>query len=339
MEKEDIQKKALQRKQLIKYTLMLGITLSYLLMAVSRIGMVTMLVIFVALILLAAVFEQDKILPVGRKILAVSKDSAKRLLFIAAGVLWCLPICFTATRVLPAVVMQPERTELEEWPPYSITADTPMDSDLYMTFPKFLNLMLNRVSTSADEITFADLFGGKEEEVSLSDNAVTADAVTDSEQNLTTDGEETAAAETEAPAEEAVQEEDKKDYSNGRLDVWRLYLENLNADGHMTMQADKEIAHAHNTYLQSAYDHGIVFGIVFLVFCILSGCKSVHYYIVRRRKDEYAAFPLIIMLAFGMTSMVEWVFHPCIPLGFTFLAVIAPLIGQPIHHRKHMEKR
>lgn len=326
--KEELQRKLLLRKSLILHTLMLGITLSYLLMAVSRIGMVTMLVIFAAVLLMTAVCGQDYVRPVGKRILAVCADSAKRLAIIAAGVLWCFPICFTATRILPAAVMQPERTELEEWPPYTITADTPMDSDLYMTFPKFLNLMLNRVSTSADEITFADLFGGKEEEASLSANTVTADAA-DKEANLMTEGQTAASTGTDT-AEETPPEEDKKDYSNGRRDVWKLYLDNLNVDGHATMQADKEIAHAHNTYLQSAYDHGILFGIVFLVFCILSGCKSVHYYIVRRKKDEYAAFPLIIMLAFGITSMVEWVFHPCIPLGFTFLAVIAPLIGQPL---------
>lgn len=165
-----------------------------------------------------------------------------------------------------------------------------------MTFPAFVNLTLNRVSTSAEEITFRDLFKGKEEEeITVSANMVSANeiAADSTAQNVgadTADVETEAAvaavdsADTESAAAEADAEE-KKDYSNGRRDVWKLYMENLNMEGHPTMQPDKTIAHAHNTYLQSAYDHGILFGIVFLIFCILSGCKSVHYYIIRKKMN------------------------------------------------------
>ena len=36
--------------------------------------------------------------------------------------------------------------------------------------------------------------------------------------------------------------------------------------------------------------------------------------------------PVIIFAAFGISSMVEYVFRPTIPLGFVFLLMIAPLI-------------
>lgn len=311
---------------------MLGVTVSYLLMAVSRIGIVTMLVIFILVTLLTAFCMQEDGTQAGQRILFTIKEGGKRLGILLLGILWCLPICFTATRVIPAVAMQPERTELEEFA-LMITEQTPPDSELYITFPKFLNLMLNRISTSADEITWKDLFHKEEQTDSLSGNGAFGNAADMQDAASKEAQQETAHTEEESPAE-ASWEEDTKDYSNGRKDTWKLYLDHLTIEGHPTMQVDKQIAHAHNTYLQSAYDHGIPYGIFFLIFCMVSGFKSIHYYVVRRKRDAYAVFPMIIVLAFGMTSMVEWVFHPCIPLGFAFLAVFAPLIMQPIKRRK-----
>ena len=306
-----------------RHLLMVGISLSYLFLAVSRIGMVTIAFVFVAVTGFTAFVTQEEN-TLGRRLLVAMKESGKKLGFIAISVIWCLPICFTATRTLPAIAMQPERTEIEEFA-LMITEETQPDSDLYMTFPKFLNLTLNRISTSADEITWEDIFKRKEEKNSVSANSISANSVS---------ADQVIANAAVADAAIKAEEENKKDISNGRTDIWKLYLSKLDMDGHMTMQADKEITHAHNTFLQAAYDHGIIFGIIFLIFCIASGCKAVHYYLVRRKKDSYAVFPLILMLAFGMTSMVEWVFHPCIPLGFAFLTVLAPLVKQPLQAKK-----
>lgn len=112
------------RKNIIKHTLMLGVTLSYLFMAVSRIGMVTMLFTFAAVLLLTALTAQDTELALGKKLLFTGRDSLKRFAWIVAGLLWCFPICFAATRILPAVVMQPERTELEEYAVFHYCGNT-----------------------------------------------------------------------------------------------------------------------------------------------------------------------------------------------------------------------
>jgi hypothetical protein len=42
--------------------------------------------------------------------------------------------------------------------------------------------------------------------------------------------------------------------------------------------------------------------------------------------DAYAALPLAVFLAFAVAGLVEWLFHPCNPLGFTTMAVLAPLL-------------
>ena len=43
-------------------------------------------------------------------------------------------------------------------------------------------------------------------------------------------------------------------------------------------------------------------------------------------RDDYAALPLAVFLAFAVAGLVEWLFHPCNPLGFTTMAVLAPLL-------------
>ncbi len=325
---------AAEKRNFLPRLLMLGVTVSYLLMAVSRIGIAAISVIFVSVSFFTAFFAKEEGAPLGERLRFMLLEGGKRLGFLLLSIIWCLPACFTAARIIPAAAMQPQRTQIEEFA-LMITEETPMDSDLYITFPKFLDLMLNRISTNADEITWQDLFRKKEQAAaSLSENETAQDAtdIADAQD---------AQAQTDPLGQlgEADYEDAAKDYSNGRRDTWKLYWDSLTVAGHPTMQADPQIAHAHNTYLQAAYDHGIPFGVLFFVFYLLSGIKSVHYYVARRQKDAYAVFPMIIILAFGMTGVVEWVFHPCIPLGFAFLAVQAPLIMQPLKKRKQIRQK
>ena len=114
------------------------------------------------------------------------------------------------------------------------------------------------------------------------------------------------------------------------MDIFRAYIEQLNLTGHDEMGAllpDGNLAvHAHNIYLQIAYDHGIIVGIMFLVvgaFTFIQGCI---YY--RRKKDEVACaiMPVAVITAFAMAGLVEWIFHLCHPAGFVLLLVLAPLL-------------
>ncbi|MDD3206312.1 MAG: hypothetical protein PHS74_11370, partial [Lachnospiraceae bacterium] len=122
-------------------------------------------------------------------------------------------------------------------------------------------------------------------------------------------------------------------YSNGRLDIYKKYLSNLNLTGHATIGLPQEdgtiVVHAHNSFIQMAYDCGIITGIVFFVLYIVFGFRSVWYYQRRKDIDKYAMLPVIIFAAFGISSMVEYVFRPTIPLGFVFLLMLAPLIISP----------
>ena len=79
----------------------------------------------------------------------------------------------------------------------------------------------------------------------------------------------------EKAEEEETEEEDlsvyekTEEYANGRMDIFRAYLKELNLAGHDDMGAilpDGSLAvHAHNIYLQVAYDHGLAVGAVFVL--------------------------------------------------------------------------
>jgi len=85
-------------------------------------------------------------------------------------------------------------------------------------------------------------------------------------------------------------------------------------------------AHAHNSYLQVAYNFGIIAGVVFLMICALTLWKSVSLFY--KMGDKYSSYllPFSLVIVFGFVSLTEWAFHPCIPAGFAFLVVQAVLI-------------
>ncbi|HKM03965.1 MAG TPA: hypothetical protein VJZ04_05145, partial [Lachnospiraceae bacterium] len=104
----------------------------------------------------------------------------------------------------------------------------------------------------------------------------------------------------------------------------------LNWTGHdaMIITVNNEIiAHAHNTFLQSAYDHGIATGIVFVLFGICGFFRSVIYMKNKSEAYLFTLLPAVVIIAFGICGMTEWIFHPSIPIAFVFLLVQAPLLS------------
>ena len=100
--------------------------------------------------------------------------------------------------------------------------------------------------------------------------------------------------------------------------------------GHDEMGAvlpDGEIAvHAHNIYLQVAYDHGIGVGILFVIFGAVSFVCAVVFYIKEKETIACAALPMIVILSFAIAGMVEWIFHLSSPGGLVLMLVLAPLL-------------
>lgn len=141
-------------------------------------------------------------------------------------------------------------------------------------------------------------------------------------------------AEEEKPEEEEEEElsvyEKTEEYANGRMDIFRAYIDQLNLTGHDDMGAvlpNGELAvHAHNIYLQVAYDHGITVGVVFLIVGAAAFVQGCIFYKKRRGAVPCAALPAAAITAFAMAGLVEWIFHLCHPAGFTLMLVLAPLL-------------
>ncbi len=174
-----------------------------------------------------------------------------------------------------------------------------------------------------------DIISVKTEEERLADEEEAAKREEEAKSGNLEEMQEEAGGE-EAAAEDLSVYEKTEEYANGRMDIFRAYLEQLNLTGHDDMGAimpDGTLSvHAHNIYLQVAYDHGIVVGALFLLVGAAAFVQGCIYY--RRKKDRVpdAALPAAAIAAFAMAGLVEWIFHLCHPAGFVLMLVLAPLL-------------
>lgn len=279
-------------------------------------------------------------------------------------ILACFPVTYSAIRLIPPLYDDPYIFELEadseEW---AIHKGDPADSENYITFPRFAYCFDGKIFGDEHMVLrkFVDTFMAEAEiKDSLeSGNLLAAEELPETDAPAAahiyaltasaSEGAGDALAEEEtqdAQAEDAAQngqpgegeEEEGGDISNGRMDLFRRYIAQWNLTGHDLMGVPLEdgtlSVHAHNTYLQVIHDHGLITGAVYVLLGAVSLVQMLRYaycHLYRRRRrqerrDEYAALPLAVFLAFAVAGLVEWLFHPCNPLGFSTMAVLAPLL-------------
>jgi hypothetical protein len=245
------------------------------------------------------------------------KKGLKRIVqefaILAASVLACFPLVFTCVRMVPAVINDPVIYDLEyhdeEW---IISVGEPIYSEDYMTIDRFFTLLSGRFATEEES-------EGENEDESLlafvgNDFANMYNLSIENTEN-TDNGE---------------SEKEKVDISNGRIKIFSAYIKNIGFKGHPKMgpigDDDQEYAHAHNSYLQVFYNFGIIAGVIFLIICLLSLCKSAEMAVKNGRKYNIYFVPFAVIVVFGFVSLTEWAFHPCIPAGFGFLLMQVILI-------------
>ncbi len=350
--------------------LLFGIASSYMLFTASRTGFFAVAAMLAVAVILIVVSREKTIRELG--VLAA---------LVTAAVIWCFPMVFTAQRILPAVWNDVYRHDVEEYPD-AITRGNEWDSMYYITVPRFVEVFNNKIfgipeggSTSYERSDEYQAYRAKrfnkEGDVvwegsieSMQEQDASGEGQTAQEQagqlnviSIRTEeerqAEEAAAQEqgmTARPEEEMPEEEEDKSsvyetteaYANGRMDIFKAYLDQLNLQGHEEMGAllpDGSVAvHAHNIYLQVAYDHGILTGILFIltgVGAFVAGCI---FYFRKRKDTACAVLPAAAVAAFAMAGMVEWIFHLCNPAGLVLLLVMAPLLFDP-ETRKDMGRR
>lgn len=290
-----------------------GLAMAYLFLTLSRTGYLAAIAMVLVLVpFIALVCYKDNILMFLKK----------AALVILIPVLM-IPTAYSAVRLIPALYDDPYIFEVEE-SGWAVHKGESMDSENYMSFSWFRYVITEKLLGSdtalkeeAQEFMLA--FTGQVKEM---------DQVT-----LVASEEEYAPGSLE-------------EFSNGRFDIFRAYIDNWNATGHVDMGVtlpNGEISvHAHNTYLQVIHDFGLIAGLVFLAAGIVSVILMFRYAVLNIDKDAYGALPLAVMIGFAVAGLVEWLFHPCHPLGYTTLAVMAPLLYQnklESKENRNVEKR
>lgn len=287
-----------------KELVVFGISVEYLIFTLSRTGYLAIIVTAVIVIPFACLGMKKKL---------KSFTGAVIMMFMAVAL--CFPATFTAQRIIPAIVARPETMDIEELPS-EIVHGRDMDSKYYITIRRFLQVFEMKVLGIPEDKCIKSFDYAKGDDVKADKMlVVSADFSGD-----------------QIPEGEAyeMQESDAEAYANGRFDIFKLYAANMNMQGHDKMEIilpnGVMIAHAHNVYLQVAYDHGIPIGIVFIIFGFCTFIQSLIYDTKRKDDRRCSIFPLAILIAFAVAGLTEWIFHPCNPITFCLLLALAPLL-------------
>ena len=241
------------------------------------------------------------------------------------AVLVMFPVTFTLQRNTPGMVGEPVPFEIEEWPDQVMRGHN-LTSIRYMRIGRFVDVFANKIF-GIPEGTF-DFYGEiAEYKATHDENGNEIPKLVASIDYIPSYVEPLYAESTGELPEDM---KDEGDYSNGRTTIFRSYFEQLNMTGHDEMGAvlpNGEIAvHAHNIYLQVAYDHGIGVGILFVIFGAVSLVYAVIFYVKKKDTIIGAALPMVVIFSFAIAGMVEWIFHLSSPGGFVLMLVLAPLL-------------
>ena len=321
----DKMRKSRELRIIWKELVLFGVISAYMLFTMARTGFMAVgAAILFAVVIMSGGKGKEKLLNVGRYLLA--------MIF---AVVICFPITFTVQRTIPALVSEPYMYEIENFRDATLRGRK-LNSVEFMRVGRFIQLFGEKIF-SIPEGTF-DPYGEIEEYKRTHDEfgneiVVTGkvpDEISDEISNIRGLAalEELVASADYVP--EAMEEKQENDYTNGRLDIFRSYIEQLNMTGHEEMGAilkNGEVAtHAHNIFLQVAYDHGIPVGILFVLVGIGTFAVSCIYYYKKKDIITYAAMPAVVTAAFAVAGMVEWIFHLSHPCALVLMLAITPLV-------------
>lgn len=286
----------------------------YMFLTLSRTGYLAAIVMEAFVLLLFGIMQEKK------KVLTVIRYTGTVLLTS----LLAFPIVFTMTRITPALVNEPVLADVE-MTTHAITKGTPSDSILYTDIQRVTKLAGYKVlGMYQDEFSYRDVTPESRQEdyfyPALAERIrswLTPEDIRVVNDNILL-----------ASGEDEVEEDVLSDMTNGRIEIFETYIQNWNLTGHDEMGVlDKTgamIVHAHNIFLQVIHDHGLITGIVFLVFGILSFVMGLIRFV--KKKDTELLLTVAVLLAFAVAGMAEWIFHLCNPFGISVFFVITPLL-------------
>jgi hypothetical protein len=280
--------------------LLIGCVVGFIILTMSRTAFVTIAVSTISVSALAAVTYKKKF-----------KRIAQEFGLILVNVVVCFPLVFSAVRMIPSIINDPVIYDLEyhdeDW---IISVGEPIYSTDYMTVERFFTVLLGRFEKTADSEEEASIYIKSESLLASTGSSFEVSYDTDEDETL----------------------EDENDISNGRFKIFGEYIKAIGFKGHSNMSIEEDgvekYDHAHNSYLQIFYNFGIIAGVVFLAIYAISVWRSASIAISQGRKYTIYFVPFALIVAFGIISLTEWVFHPCIPAGFCFLLMQPILIKE-----------
>ncbi|MCR4754381.1 MAG: hypothetical protein K5868_02505 [Lachnospiraceae bacterium] len=283
------------KRGLIPDLALFGMAGTYEFLTLSRTGYATVLfAFFVALVFIVIVWSCK-----GQRI----KNAAMYACSLLLSVIIMFPVTFTLTRTIPALADDPKIYDYEHCI-VTIYKGTEPDNEYYMTLGRFF-----------------DVFGSKV--LNIGDSAASADMIVlpESRQILLA-----SADEEDVPV---IEDEEESDASNGRMDIFKSYIEQSNFEGHDEMGAiladGEEASHAHNIYLQAIYDHGWFVGIYISLFLVISVIMGA-YRSIKAGNNDYMLLAPVLTVGFIVAGMVEWIFHPCNPYGLVLFMALIPMV-------------
>lgn len=299
-----------------KELVLLGVSAVYLLLTLSRTGYLAIVVMAVVVVPVMCFSMRNRWRNMCRSV---------GMMMLAA--LLCFPVTFTAQRIVPAVVARPQMHEIEELPT-EIMHGRYTDSYYYITIQRFIQVFQMKILGIPEEESLRAIYMVADAGEEIPSNGL----LVDGGEILLASAEDMAAESVPEEAEDMPEEGDSEDdsYTNGRLEIFKVYYENLNKVGHDDMGLMEPNGHynvhAHNIYLQVAYDHGIYVGIAFIVFGAGTLVQAALYY--RKHKDDRtcAALPFALLVLFAVAGLTEWIFHPCSSIAYCLLLALTPLL-------------
>lgn len=297
-----------------KEALFFGVVSSYMLMTLSRAGVFGMVI--VAFFALAVV-------------LIPRRRFFRGLLSMLTAFILVLPAAFTLQRIVPVTVRHPQRFEEIEPFPDAVERNMTPDSRWFMSVEIFVRDIGDRLIGGEIGTKIYTYFDWNQY-IEKKDPSIFTYLQDHTDPLTTGTPHPVLLADAAASDSTSTGSIDTGDYSNGRLSIWKSYLAELNLSGHDTMGVTlvdgTTAVHAHNTLLQLCYDCGIPTGAAGGIFFVLTLIGCCIYY--RRRKSGESLIPLFLAIGFGVTGLVEWIFHFCNPYTILFFLGTAPVFFQ-----------
>lgn len=322
-----------------KEIVLFGWIISYAVFTVSRTAYLALIVCVLAVIIVVVCYNRSQ---AGRILLAM-----------ILSVVVCFPAAFTMQRIIPTIIAHPVHYLIDDTD-VQIRGGADWDNTNFMCVERFAGLFGSKIlGLDTEGYNYPnDVYNYDK------DGNVIRDYYGNLLEGYTEEGSEQGRIELPKPIGELlassgvtraeivmlldnlngyVDMDNKLDVaSNGRITIFKSYLKELNMTGHDTMGAELpngEIAvHAHNVYLQVAYDNGIFAGIIFIILILAALVYGVILYKKNREKNPLILIAFAITIGFAVAGISEWIFHLCNPLTVALMLSFGGMIFKEKRH-------